>query len=137
MTTVDELRRQLTETVTRLGELEQAAVDAMLEAKPERDVSALEVRKAQARERVVLLQRTIKQLEGQQQLADQQRMLDQTMATISPLVAPLDEAASKLALPPHTGPTQSLEPETIKAKTSGKWIGAPKQGSGRWNERLR
>ena len=40
----------------------------MLEAKSERDISAIEVRKAQARDRVVLLQKAIKQLENQIQL---------------------------------------------------------------------
>ena len=77
---LSELRQQLSESVARLAELEAAAIDAMLEAKAERDISALETRKAQARDRVVLLQKAIKQLEQQQQLDAQQRMLDQTMA---------------------------------------------------------
>ena len=77
---LSELRQQLSESVARLAELEAAAIDAMVEAKAERDISALETRKAQARDRVVLLQKTIKQLEHQLQLDAQQRMLDQTMA---------------------------------------------------------
>jgi hypothetical protein len=67
MTTVDELRQQLSESVARLGELEAAAIDAVLEAKTERDVSAIETRKGQARDRIVLLQRAIRTLEQQQQ----------------------------------------------------------------------
>jgi hypothetical protein len=117
--------------------IEAIAVSAVIEGKGERDIADIEARKAQARDLVVLLQKAIKQLEGQQQLADQQRMLDQTMAFIAPLVEPLDRAANELKLPPHDKPTHPLEPDVIKAKTSGKWIGAPKQGSGRWNERLR
>jgi hypothetical protein len=81
--------------------IEAIAVSAVIEGKGERDISGIETRKAQARDRIVLLQKTIKQLEHQQQLEAQQRMLDQTMAFMSPLVAPLDEATAKLALPPH------------------------------------
>jgi hypothetical protein len=133
-----ELRQQLSEAVKRLGELEVASVEAMIEGKVERDISAIEVRKGQARDRVALLTRAIKQLECQQQLADQQRMLDQTMATISPLVAPLDRAAAALALPPYTpAKPPQLEPETNKAKQVGRWFGTPRQSAGRWNERLR
>ena len=79
----------------------------MLEAKPERDISALETRKAQARDRVVLLQKTIKQLEQQHQLDAQQRMLDQTMAFMAPLIAPLGRQlrrSSVAALPPSDKP---------------------------------
>ena len=123
-------------SVARLAELEAAAIIAMVEAKAERDISALETRKAQARDRVVLLQKAIKQLENQIQLDAQQRMLDQTMAFMSPLAAPLDEAASKLALPPYTGPMHDLTPEVVPAKKTGKWFGNPKQqGGNRWNER--
>ena len=75
---LSELRQQLSESVARVAELEAAAIDAMVEAKTERDISALETRKAQARDRVVLLQKTIKQLEHQLQLDAQQRMLDQS-----------------------------------------------------------
>jgi hypothetical protein len=65
-------------------------------------------------------------------------MLRETLAAISPLTAPLDQAAAKLALPPHNGPTPKLEPEAVKPKQVGKWFGAPREGSGnRWNQRLR
>ena len=37
---LSELRQQLSDTVARVAELEQAAIDAMLEAKTERDISA-------------------------------------------------------------------------------------------------
>ena len=122
---LSELRQQLSESVARLAELEQAAIDAMLEAKAERDISALETRKAQARERVVLLKKTIKQLERQLQLDAQQRMLDQSAAIMAPLVAPLEEAIAKLALPPHTGPMHDLTSEVVPAKKTGKWFGNP------------
>ena len=49
-----ELRAQLTKTVARLAELERHAIDAVIEDKGERDISAIETRKAQARDRVVL-----------------------------------------------------------------------------------
>jgi hypothetical protein len=39
-----ELRQQLTESVARLGELEAAAIDAMVEGKGERDVVGIETR---------------------------------------------------------------------------------------------
>ena len=132
-----ELRQQLSETVARLAELDAAAIAAVVDGKGERDISAIETRKSQARERVVLLQRTIKQLEYQQQLDAQKVMLAETVATIAPLVAPLDEAAAKLALPLYDKPTHPLEPPVVKPKQTGRWFGAPRQGTGRWNERLR
>ena len=133
---LSELRQQLSESVARLAELEAAAINAMVEAKTERDISALETRKAQARDRVVLLTKTIKQLEHQPQLDAQQRMLDQTAEFMGPLIAPLDEATAKLALPPYTGPMHDLEPEVVPAKKTGRWFGNPKQqGGSRWNER--
>jgi hypothetical protein len=57
-----ELRRQLSESTARLAELEAAAIDAMIEDKGERDISAIITRQAQTRDRVVLLQQTIKQI---------------------------------------------------------------------------
>jgi hypothetical protein len=132
-----EMRQQLAESVARLAELEAAAIDAMLEAKPERDISAIEMRKAQARDRVLLLQKTIRQLEHQIQLDAQAFMMRETMAFVGPLIAPLDEATAKLALPPYTKPMQPLEPEVVPAKKIGRWFGNPKQGGNRWNERAR
>ena len=142
MTTTDDrlsqLRQQLSESVTRLGELDAAAINAVVEGKTERDISAIETRKAQARDRVVLLQKTIKQLEHQQQQDAQAFMMRETMAAVAPLTKALDDGAAKLALPPHVPdkPVQ-LEPEVIKPKQFGKWFGNPRQGGGRWNERLR
>ena len=130
------LRQQLAESVARLAELDAAAIAAVIEAKAERDISAIETRKAQARDRIVLLQNAIKQLEHQRQLDAQEFMMRETMAVIAPLVAPFDEATAKFALPPHTGPMRPLEPDVVRPKTTGKWFGNPKQqGSGRWNER--
>ena len=110
----------------------------MIEGKTERDVTALEVRKTQARDRIVLLQKAIKSLEHQTQLDAQAFMMRETMATIAPLTKALDDGAAKLALPPHVPdkPVQ-LEPDVIKPKQFGKWFCNPKQGGGRWNERLR
>lgn len=135
MTVVDDrltaLRQQLAESVARLAELEAAAIAAVIEAKAERDISAIETRKAQARDRIVLLQNAIKQLEQQRQLDAQEFMMRETMAVIAPLVAPFDEATAKFALPPHTGPMHDLTPETIPAKKTGRWFGNPKQGTSR------
>jgi hypothetical protein len=117
--------------------IEAIAVSAVIEGKGERDIADIEARKAQARDLVVLLQKAIKQLEGQQQLADQQRMLDQTMATIAPLTKALDDSARALALPPFEKRMQPLEPEVAKPKQTGRWFGTPREGSGRWNQRLR
>jgi hypothetical protein len=141
MTTTDDrlsqLRQQLAASIARLAELDAAAIDAVVGGKGERDIAAIETRKAQARDRIVLLQKAIKQLEHQTQLDAQQRMLDQTMATIAPLTKALDEGAAKLALPPYDKPTRPLEPDVIKPKQVGKWFGNPKQVGSRWNERLR
>ena len=41
---------------------------------------------------------------NQQQIDAQKRMLAHSAEFMGPLVAPLDEAMAKLALPPHTGP---------------------------------
>jgi hypothetical protein len=117
--------------------IEAIAVSAVIEGKGDRDIAGIEARKAQARDRIVLLQKTIRELETRQQLDAQQRMLASTVATIAPLTAPLDRAASALALKPHDRPTHPLEPETVKPKQSGKWFGNPKEGGGRWNRRLR
>ena len=50
MTTTDDklsqLRQQLTESVARLAELDAAAIDAVVGGKTERDISAIETRKA-------------------------------------------------------------------------------------------
>ena len=110
----------------------------MVGGKTERDIAAIETRKAQARDRIVLLQKTIKQLEHQIQLDAQAYMLRETMAFVEPLTKALDEGAAKLALPPYVPdkPVQ-LEPDVVKPKQFGKWFGNPKQGGGRWNERLR
>ena len=89
-----ELRAQLTETVARLAELERHAIDAMIEDKGERDISAIITRQAQTRDRFVLLQKAINELERQQQLADQQRMLAQTMEAVAPLTKALDDGAA-------------------------------------------
>ena len=132
---LSELRQQLSDAVARLAELEQAAIDAMLEAKAERDISALETRKGQARDRVVLLTKAIQQLEQKQQLDAQAYMTREAEAFMAPLLAPLDEATSKFLLPPHTGPMHDLTPEVVPAKKTGKWFGNPKQSASRWNER--
>lgn len=142
MTTTDdrlsELREQLSDSVARLATLDAAAIDAVVEAKPDRDVTALETRKAQARDRVALLRQTIKQLEHQQQLDAQAFMMRETTKFMGPLVAPLDEAAAKLLLPPYNKPTHPLEPDVVKPKQTGRWFGNPREGSGgRWNERAR
>ena len=67
MTTTDDrlsqLRQQLSESVARLGELDAAAINAVVGGKTERDISAIETRKAQARERIVLLGKAITELE--------------------------------------------------------------------------
>ena len=59
MTTTDDrlsqLRQQLSESVARLAELDAAAISAVIEGKTERDIAAIETRKAQARDRIVLL----------------------------------------------------------------------------------
>jgi hypothetical protein len=142
MTTVaddrlSKLRQQLSDSVARLTELDAAAINAVIEGKTERDISAIETRKAQARDRIVLLQKSIKHLEHQQQLDAQASMMRSTMAFIEPLTKTLDEGAAKLALPPHVPdkPVQ-LEPDVVKPKQVGKWFGNPKEG-GRWNERAR
>ncbi len=141
MTTTDDrlsqLRQQLSESIARLGELDAAAIDAVVAGKTERDISAIETRKAQARDRIVLLGKAIKQLEHQRQLDAEAFMTRETMAFVEPLTAPLNQAAAKLALPPYNKPVHSLEPDVVRAKTTGKWFGNPKQGGGRWNERLR
>ena len=133
-----ELRQQLAETVARLAELERHAIDAMIEAQPERDISAIITRQAQTRDRVALLTKVISELVRQQQLADQQRMLAQTMEAVAPLTKALDDSASKLLLPPHVPdkPVQ-LVPEVIPAKKVGRWPGNPLQGATRWNQRAR
>jgi hypothetical protein len=65
-------------------------------------------------------------------------MLRETMAFVEPLTKALDDGARALALPPQVPDKPvKLEPETVRAKTTGKWFGNPKQGSGRWNERAR
>jgi hypothetical protein len=134
-----ELRQQLTESVARLAELEAAAIDAMVEGKGERDISAIETRKSQTRDRIALLQQTIKQLERQRQLDAQAFMLAQEAAFMGPLVAPLDQASGALALPPHVPDKPvKLEPETIKPKQSFRWFGNPREGgASRWNNRAR
>jgi hypothetical protein len=142
MTTADDrlgpLRQQLSESIARLGELEAAAIDAVVAGKTERNVTALEVRKTQARDRIVLLQKAIKSLEHQTQLDAQAFMMCETMATIAPLTKALDDGAAALLLPPHVpDKAVKLEPDVVKPKQFGKWFGNPKQGGGRWNERLR
>ena len=92
-----QLRQQLSEASARLGELDAAAINAVIEGKTERDVTALEVRKTQARDRIVLLQKAIKSLEHQTQLDAQAFMMRETMATIAPLTKALDDGAAKLA----------------------------------------
>jgi hypothetical protein len=135
---LSELRQQLAEAVARLAELDAASITEMIEAKAERDVTALETRKAQARERIVVLQKAIKQLEHQAQLDAQAYMMRETEAFMGPLVAPLNQATAALLLPPHVPDKPvSLEPEVVKPKQFGKWFGNPKQVGGRWNERLR
>ena len=135
---LSELRQQLSEAAKRLGELEVTSVEAIIEGKAERDVSALEVRKAQVRDCVVLLQKTIRELEHRIQLAAQQAMLDHTLAVVAPLTKALDDAAAALALPPYDKPMNPLEPEVVPAKKAGRWFGNPKQSGGsRWNERAR
>ena len=85
MTTTDDrlsqLRQQLSESVARLAELDAAAVNAMIEGKAERDISGIAVRVSRARDRVVLLQKTIKQLEHQQQQDAQAFMMRETEAS--------------------------------------------------------
>jgi hypothetical protein len=142
MTTLDhrlsQLRQQLSESVTRLGELEAAAIDAVVGGKAERDISAIETRKTQARDRILLLGKAIKQIEQQLQLDAQAFMMRETTAFVAPLTKALDDGAAKLALPPHVpDKPMQLEPDVIKPKQFGKWFGNPKQGGGRWNERLR
>lgn len=139
MSTIDvgELRQRLAENVAHLAELEAAAIDAVIRGKSERDLSALETRKVQARERIVLLQNAIKSLDQQNQIDAQQRMLAHTAEFMGPLVAPLDEAVAKLALPPYTGPMCDLTPETVPTKKTGRWFGNPREKQGRWNERAR
>ena len=130
---LSQLRQQLAESIARLGEHDAAAINAVVEGKSERDIAGLETRKAQARDRIVLLGKAIKSLEHQIQQDAQRRMLDHTMAVVAPLTKALDDASAKLALPPHDKPMQPLEPEVVRAKTTGKWFGMPKQSSGRWN----
>lgn len=130
-----ELHSQLTESVARLAELEAAAIAAMVEAKPERDISAIEIRKGQTRARVVLLRNAIKQLENQTQLDAQAYMTRESEAFMSPLTKAFDDATAALALPPYDKPTHPLEPEVVKAKQTFRWFGNPKQVSSRWNER--
>ena len=93
MTTLDhrlsQLRQQLAESVARLAELDAAAIDAVVGGKAERDITAIEVRKAQARERIAVLQKAIKQLEHQAQLDAQAFMMRETLATIAPLTKAL------------------------------------------------
>jgi hypothetical protein len=142
MTTTDDrlsqLRSQLAESIARLCELETSAIDAVISGKTERDVTAIETRKAQARDRIVLRGKAIKQLEHQLQLDAQAFMMRETMAFVEPLTKALDEGAAKLALPPHVPDKPvRLEPDVVKPKQVGKWFGNPKQGGGRWNERLR
>jgi chromosome segregation ATPase len=133
-----ELRAQLSDCSKRLGQLEAIAVDALIAGKTtERDIAALEVKKRECRDRIVLLEKAVQQLERQIQLDAQRRMLDQTMAVVSPLVAPLDEAASKLALPPYTNKMHPLVAETIPPKPTYRWPGNPLQGASRWNQRAR
>ena len=95
MTTTDDrlsqLRQQLSESIARLGELDAAAIDAVVGGKTERDISAIETRKAQARDRIVLLGKAIKQLEHQRQLDAQAFMTRETEAFVAPLMAPLHE----------------------------------------------
>ena len=65
-------------------------------------------------------------------------MAREAEAFMSPLVAPLDQATAALLLPPHVPDKPvKLEPDVVKPKQFGKWFGNPKQGGGRWNERLR
>lgn len=97
---LDALRAQLSEAIARLGELDAAAIQAVIEGKTERDISAIETRKAQARDRIVLLTKAIKQLEHQIQLDAQAFMLRETMAFVEPLTKALDDGARALALPP-------------------------------------
>jgi hypothetical protein len=142
MTTADDrlaqLGQQLGESVARLAELDAAAINAVVGGKGERDISAIETRKAQARDRIVLLQKAIKQLEHQLQLDAQAFMMRETMAFVEPLTKALDDGARALALPPHVPDKPvRLEPDVIKPKQVGKWFGNPKQGGSRWNERLR
>jgi hypothetical protein len=133
-----QLRLQLAESITRLAELDAAAIDAVVGGKTERDISAIETRKALARDRIVLLGKAIKQLEHQLQLDAQAFMMRETMALVAPLTKVLDDGAAKLALPPHVPDKPvKLEPDVVKPKQVGKWFGNPKQGGGRWNERLR
>ena len=141
MTTADDrlsrLRQQLAESITRLGELDVLAINAVVGGKTERDISALETRKAQARDRVALLTKAIKQLEHQRQLDAQAFMTRETAAFMGPLIEPLDRASAALLLPPHNAPAPKLEPEVIPTRKTGRWFGNPKQGGSRWNERAR
>lgn len=142
MTEIDdrlgELRRQLSECSKRLSALEAAAIEAMIEAHGARDLTSLEARKAQARDRIVLLQKAIQQLERQQQLDAQAFMMRETLAFVEPLTKALDESAAKLLLPPHVPDKPvRLEPDVVKPKQFGKWFGNPKSSASRWNERAR
>ena len=135
---LSQLRQQLSESVTRLTELEAAAIDAVVGGKGERDVAALEAKKRECCERIAVLGKAIKQLEHQRQLDAQAFMMRETMAFVEPLTKALDDCAAKLALPPHVPDKPvRLEPDVIKPKQVGKWFGNPKQGGSRWNERLR
>jgi hypothetical protein len=139
MTTEDRLgalRQQLSECSKHLAETEAIAINAVIEGN-ERDVSGIETRKAQARERIAVLGKAIAQLERQRQLEAEQFMTRASEAFIAPLVAPLDRATAALALPPHTGPMHDLMPETVKPKQTFRWPGMPREGSTRWNDRAR
>jgi hypothetical protein len=126
------------EAAARVLSLETTATAALLGGRDEKQIDALQVEISSTRERLKLLDRALKEHDQRQQLEAQQRMLDQTMAFVAPLTAPLDEAAAKLLLPPHTGPMRDLTPETVAKKTSFRWPGMPREGSSsRWNERLR
>lgn len=118
---VGELRQRLAESVAHLAELEAAAIDAVIGGKSEGDLSALEVKKRECRERIVLLKDAIEHMEHQQQEDAQKRMLAHTAEFMGPLIAPLDEAVAKLALPPYDKPTHPLEPEVIKPKQTFRW----------------
>ena len=99
-------------------------------------MSAIETRKAQARDRIVLLGKAIKQLEHQRQLDAQAFMMRETMAFVEPLTKALDDGAAKLALPPHVPDKPvKLEPDVVKPKQIFKWFGNPKEGGSRWNQR--
>jgi hypothetical protein len=132
-----ELRRQLAESTARLSELEAAAIGAMIEAKG--DVTALETRKAQARDRIALLQDAIKHLDQQQQIDAQRRMLAQAMEVMAPLTKAMDDSVAKLALPPYVPPEKPVRPEPeVPAKTSRRpWYNGGLPRESRWNDRAR